>query len=61
MLWRKAWLDTRSRFLVGLGVLALLAAGTVFVALKGGGQGRPQLFHEPVHGEGKIAAAAGRQ
>ncbi len=30
MVWHKAWLDTRWRFLSGLGVLALLAMGTVF-------------------------------
>jgi hypothetical protein len=30
MLWHKAWLDTRWRFLTGLGVLAVLAIGTVF-------------------------------
>ena len=30
MLWHKAWLETRWRFLTGLGVLALLAMGTVF-------------------------------
>lgn len=30
MVWHKAWLDTRWRFLTGLGVLALLAMGTVF-------------------------------
>jgi len=29
MLWYKAWLDTRWRFLIGLGVLALAAAGCV--------------------------------
>lgn len=29
MLWHKAWLETRWRFLTGLGVLALLAMGTV--------------------------------
>jgi hypothetical protein len=29
MLWHKAWLETRWRFLAGLGVLALLAMGTV--------------------------------
>src|SRR5437867_1091552 len=30
MLTYKAWLDTRWRFLIGLGLLAVLAAGTVF-------------------------------
>jgi hypothetical protein len=30
MLWYKAWLDTRWRFLVGLGVLVILACGTVY-------------------------------
>ena len=29
MAWHKAWLDTKWRFLAGLGVLALLAFGTV--------------------------------
>lgn len=29
MLWRKAWIETRWRFLAGLGVLALLTTGTV--------------------------------
>src|SRR5215813_1459488 len=31
MLWHKSWLETRSRFLIGLGVLACSAAGVVFV------------------------------
>jgi hypothetical protein len=30
MLWHKAWLETRARFLAGLCLLTLLAAGTVF-------------------------------
>jgi hypothetical protein len=30
MLWYKSWLDTRSRFLLGLVVLLMLACGTVF-------------------------------
>jgi hypothetical protein len=30
MLWHKAWLDTRWRFLIGCAVLVLLAAGNVF-------------------------------
>ena len=30
MLWHKAWLETRWRFLTGLGVLGVLALGTVF-------------------------------
>jgi len=30
MLWYKAWLDTRWRFLIGLGLLAISAAGIVF-------------------------------
>jgi ABC-2 type transport system permease protein len=30
MLWHKAWLDTRWRFLIGFAVLMLLAAGNVF-------------------------------
>lgn len=30
MLWHKAWVDTRWRFLIGLGVMLLLAMGTVF-------------------------------
>src|SRR5512142_3267475 len=30
MLWRKSWLETRSRFLVGFALLAILAMGTVF-------------------------------
>lgn len=30
MLWRKAWLDTRWRFLIGLGLLVMLACGNVF-------------------------------
>jgi len=29
MLWYKAWLDTRWRFLIGVGVLALATAGCV--------------------------------
>jgi hypothetical protein len=31
MLWYKAWLDTRSRFVLGLLVLLVLACGTVFL------------------------------
>jgi hypothetical protein len=31
MLWYKAWLETRWRFLIGLGVLVCSAAGTVFL------------------------------
>jgi len=30
MIWYKSWLDTRSRFLVGLVLLVLSACGTVF-------------------------------
>ena len=30
MLWHKAWLDTRSRFLIGLALLALSAFAAVF-------------------------------
>jgi hypothetical protein len=30
MLWRKSWLETRTRFLIGLFLLLLLAAGNVF-------------------------------
>src|ERR1700720_2577010 len=30
MLWYKSWLDTRWRFLIGMGLLILSAAGTVF-------------------------------
>ena len=30
MLWHKAWLETRSRFLIGLALLLVLAAGAVF-------------------------------
>jgi hypothetical protein len=30
MLWYKSWLETRWRFLVGLGLLLILAAGTIF-------------------------------
>ena len=30
MLWYKAWLDTRWRFLTGLALLVMLAAGTVY-------------------------------
>jgi hypothetical protein len=30
MLWYKSWLETRWRFLIGLGLLMILAAGTVF-------------------------------
>jgi hypothetical protein len=30
MLWHKAWVDTRWRFLIGLAVMLLLAMGTVF-------------------------------
>jgi hypothetical protein len=30
MLWRKAWIETRWRFLIGLAVLVLSACGTVF-------------------------------
>jgi ABC-2 type transport system permease protein len=30
MLWHKSWLDTRSRFLIGLAVLAMSAFGVVF-------------------------------
>jgi ABC-type transport system involved in multi-copper enzyme maturation permease subunit len=30
MLWRKAWLETRWRFLTGLGLLTVLAAGNVY-------------------------------
>jgi ABC-type transport system involved in multi-copper enzyme maturation permease subunit len=31
MLWHKAWIDTRSRFLIGLGLLILSAASTVLI------------------------------
>ena len=30
MIWYKSWLDTRSRFMVGLVLLVLSACGTVF-------------------------------
>src|SRR5687768_11322730 len=30
MLWYKAWRETRSRFLIGLALLMILAGGTVF-------------------------------
>src|SRR5262245_21086072 len=30
MLWYKSWLDTRTRFWIGLAILVILAAGTVF-------------------------------
>jgi hypothetical protein len=29
MLWHKSWLESRSRFLIGLGILMMMAAGTV--------------------------------
>ena len=30
MLWYKSWLDTRWRFLIGLGLLMIVACGTLF-------------------------------
>ena len=30
MLWHKAWLDTRSRFLIGLAILTVIAVGVIF-------------------------------
>ena len=30
MLWHKVWLETRSRFVIGLGLLLIMAAGAVF-------------------------------
>jgi hypothetical protein len=30
MLWYKAWLETRWRFLIGLAVMTIVACGTVF-------------------------------
>jgi hypothetical protein len=54
MAWHKAWLDTRWRFLAGLGVLTLLAMGTVF----GYPRAAELLPHVlPPEGDGMVARA----